>query len=195
MTWPYSKHIISTDDQTEISGTTETIRKDRMLQKLSRLRWEKPLRDELGRLKTEKMLSEKKYTFEKHYYETKLKDFKGKGLLSATDILYDKTSRKDGNLNLLQAGLKEDMKRRMNTILENKLFDSTVLLPRKDIKWSLNDTTEKRKKRPTDHEEVMILGKSSKNTLRNYGKLPDIYDPLRLCGQRKERARKCNKNT
>lgn len=194
MTWPYSKHIISTDDQTEISGTTETIRKDRKLQKFSRLRWEKPLRDELGRLKTEKMLSEKKYTFEKHYYETKLKDFKGKGLLSATDISYDRTSRKDVNLSLFQAGVKEDMKRGMNTILENKLLDSTVFLPRKDIKWSLNDTTEKREKKPTDHAEVSTLSKSSKNTLRNYRKLPNIYDPLRLCVQSREKARKCNKN-
>lgn len=149
MTWPYSKHIISTDDQTEISGTTETIRKDRILQKSSRLRWEKTLRDELGRLKTEKMLSEKKYTFEKHYYETKLKDFKGKGLLSAADILYDKTSRKDGRLNhsLVQVGVKEDIKRRFNTILENKLLDSTVFLQRKDIKWSLNDATDKKERK------------------------------------------------
>ena len=147
MTWPYSKHIISTDDQTEISGTTETIRKDRILQKSSRLRWEKTLRDELGRLKTEKMLFEKKYTFEKHYYETKLEDFKGKGLLTATNISYDKTSKKDGRLNLVHVGVKEDMKRRLNTILENKLLDSTVFLQRKDIKWSLNDATDKKERK------------------------------------------------
>ena len=182
MTWPLSKRIISTDDQTEISGTKETIRKDRMLQKLSQLRWQKPLRDELGKLKREKILSEKTYTFEKHRYETKLKDFKGKRIL----FLRDKT-RKEVNSNIFPKEAKENIKRRMNNIFVNKLSDSTVFLPRKDLKWSLNDTTEKK----STEQEALAPSKVSENAL-NRDKLPTIYN-RRLFEKIKTRQGKYNK--
>jgi hypothetical protein len=169
MTWPLSKTIICTDDQTEVSGTKETLQKDRMLQKHNRLRWEKPLRDELCKLRAEKILSEKSYTFEKHYYETKLKDFKGKRILSAFELLRNK-SRKECSLNLLS--MKIDMQRRMYSTLVNKLSDSTELLPRKNLKWSLNDLTETK----TAEQEAPVLSKTREKLASNCDKLPTIFD-------------------
>ena len=166
MTWPLSKNISCTNDQTEISGTEKTLRKDRKFQQLNRLRCEKLLRDELGKLKTERMLSEKRHAFEKHYYETKLKDFKGRRILSAFEMLRNK-SRKDDSLHLLPMGL--DIKRKIKNNLVNKLSDSTVLLPRKDLKWCLNDPTEKK----ATERERLSLNKTREKAL-NYDKLPTI---------------------
>lgn len=74
----FSKEIIRTNDQVELPGTKETIRKDRTLLKLVRLRWEKSLKNELDRLDTEKSLLEKEYSFERHLYERKFKSLNGK---------------------------------------------------------------------------------------------------------------------
>ena len=168
MAWPYSKQVISTDDQTEFSGTNETIRKDRILQKFSRLRWEKPLRDELEKLRTGKILSEKNYIFEKHRYEAKLKDFKGIRNTSVGKACVSNT-RKDVNLNLH----KKDVKRRMNNFMVDELPDPVSFLPRKNLKWSLNDTAERI---PTKQQEL-TRGKNTSNELKR-GKLPSIYDQL-----------------
>ena len=166
MTWPLSKNIICTNDQTEISGTEKTLRKDRIIQKLNRLRCEKPLRDELGKLKAERMLSEKKYAFEKHYYETKLKDLKGRRILSAFELLRNK-SRKDDSLHQLPMELV--IKRKIKNNLVDRFSDSTARLPRKDLKWSLNDPTEKK----VTERESLALNKTREKAL-NYDILPTI---------------------
>ena len=69
------KYLLFTDDQTELSSTRETFRKDRNLAKL-RLRWSKVLNEELGKLKAEEFVFDKNYGFERHLYETKLKRLK-----------------------------------------------------------------------------------------------------------------------
>ena len=181
MTWPLSKNIICTNDQTEISGTERTLRKDIILQKLNRLRCEKPLRDELGKLKTERILSEKRYAFEKHYYENKLKNFKGRRILSAFELLRNK-SGKDDSSNLLPMEL--DIKRKIYNNFANKLSDSTSLLPRKDLKWSLNDPTEKK----VTERESLVLNKTREKHL-NYDKLPTINNQ-RSFGKVKIRKRR-----
>jgi hypothetical protein len=114
------------------------------------------------------MLSEKSYTFEKHYYETKLKDFKGKRILSAFELLRNK-SRKECSLNLLS--MKIDMQRRTNSTFV-RLSDSTERLPRKDLKWSLNDLTE----RKTAEQEAPVLSKTRGKLASNCDKLPTIFD-------------------
>lgn len=160
MTWPYSKHITSTDDQREISGTTETIRKDRKLQKLSRLRWEKPLREELGKLKLEKTISDKRYIFEKHYYETKLRDFKGKRILSGNKLARDNLKRKEKGFNQQETEAKDVNKH----VSVKKMPLPTVSLPRRVLKWSLNDTTERKAIDP----ELFAFTKTRENHPGNF---------------------------
>lgn len=164
MAWPYLKHIMSTDDQTEISGTQETIRKDRKLQKLNRIRCEKPLRDELGKLRTEKSISEKNYSFERHYYEAKLKDFKGKRLLSAVELPRNKI-RNESSLNPFQT--KDNAHAKTNNALIKNALELTSFLPRNDLKWSLNDPASK------IEQKSLVVNKSSSV---NAQKLPSIYN-------------------
>lgn len=178
MTWPYSKHITSTDDQTEMSGTIDTIRKDINLQRFNRLRWEKPLRDELLKIRTQKTILNKRFSFDKHYYERKLNSLQEQGILSANGFHLGRVNRE---MCLLEMEPKKGRNRRMNMrdILFDKFPNNRNVLPvRRELKWSLNHTTKSKIKTQTE-QEALAPGKNRVDGCKTLpcDKLPTIIKP------------------
>ena len=126
------------DDQTEISATRETIRKDMILAKLS-LRLDKVLKNEVYRLNAEQNVFDKRYCFEKNHYETKLRRLREEKQFSTARVRGLVVNRDEMRSNANRVGMKRILKRR--NFLE-EMVQQTSCITRRDLKWSLNDQSQ-----------------------------------------------------
>ena len=142
----HSNYFLFTDDQTEVSDTLETIRKDRKRAQIRRLRWGKILSDELGRLRTEKLVFGKNYSFEKQVYEAKLKN-----IIDSSTRTKNRTFCLDKNGDHSETTVYDGKTRHWWETGGTKL---DVRLKRRKLKWSINGPPPQVKSRTFGREQL-----------------------------------------